>query len=347
MKSRVMRATLLAVSLFPVLAAQGFAKAQSPEAQPNAVFAIVNGEAILQATYETALRVAGRQRFYHGKAPEEELIAFRKEVAERVIEERIFHQEAVRQGLAADSDWVEAEFAKIERRYSVSPQWRESGESLQQQVRQGLAERNLIQQVDESLRQTPPASDAETRAYYREHPDKFTSPEKIRVSTIMLKVEPWQPSEVWEDSREKARRMLSAIRAGEPFDTYAQRHPPTAEGQMGYLHRGMLGESAQSALDPLEVGEITGVVTLLEGVAIFRLDERKPAQLNPYAAVRERAAALLARERSESLYRQRVDSLRSGAEVEFMNPRYYEVVAVGGLHDRSHAVAMPKNSEGQ
>ena len=336
MNIQCLRATLLAVSLSSGFAAQGFAKAQSPGAQSEAVFARVNGEVVLQSTYETALRVAGRQRFYHGKAPEADLIAFRKEVAERVIEERVLHQEAIRQGLQPDEAWVDAEFAKLEERYSVSPQWHESGDSLKRQIRQGLAERNLIQQIDQSYRQASPASDVDIRAYYRQHPDKFTSPEQIRVSTIMLKVEPWQPKEVWNDARAKAQEILASIRSGESFDEYAQRHPPTDGGQMGYLHRGMLGESAQAALDPLDAGGITEVVTLLEGIAIFRLDERKPARLNPYEDVRDRAAALLAREQSEAVYDKRIQALRRAAEVEFTNPRYFEVIAVGGLHDSSH-----------
>jgi len=338
------RSALFGIVFGLTCSAQGFAKADSGgTAQP--VFARVNGEVVLQGSYETALRVAGRQRFYHGKAPEAELIEFRKEVAERLIDERILHQEARRRGMAADQNWVEAEFAKIERRYSASPQWHESADTLKQQIRDGLEERNLVQQLDEALREVPPPAEHEVRAYYAANPDKFTSPEQIRVSSILLKVEPWQPKDVWDHTTDTAEQILAELRVGADFSAYAQKYPPLDKAQLGYIHRGMLGEAAQVEIDKLKPGEITPAVTLLEGVGIFRLEERVPARLNPLEKVRDRAAALLAREQSEAAYARRVSELRSGASITFVDPNYFRTPTAVTLQDASHRGASPIKNE--
>lgn len=334
----------LAVAVGLVATTQGFATADSSD-ERRAVFATVNGEPILVASYETALRVAGRKRFYHGRAPEAELEAFRKEVAERLIVERVMYQEAVRRGVKPDSDWVEAEYAKIEQRYSASPQWSESGGELHQQIREGLVQRNLIAQMDQSYRTVEQPSRDEVRAYYEGHQDKFTSPEQIKVSTILLKVEPWQSSEVWEERTEQAEALLAELMRGAAFDEYARKYPPEKAEQLGYLHRGMLGQTAQDAIDGLQPGEITGVVTLLEGVAIFRLDDRVEARLNPLDKVYERASELLVRERSESAYKARMDALRKGARVEFTDPQYYRTATVATLQDSIHGAPSGAKKE--
>lgn len=300
---------------------QGYAKAE-PVDPRTLTFAEVNGEVITLGAYETALRVAGRQRFYHGKAPEADLVQFRRDVAERLIEERLFRQEAVRRGFRPDAAWVDAEFAKIERRYAASPQWAESAEVLQRQIREGLEDRSLIEQMDQALNQVDAPDDVAVRAYYEAHPDKFTSPEQFRVSTVLLRVDPWEPREAWEQRRAQAEEVLAALRGGADFAGYAERFPPADDAQMGYLHRGMLGATAQTAIDALAPGEISDTVTLLEGVAIFRLEERRPAQLNVFETVRQRAGDLLARELRESTYRERVAALRTGARVEYSDPDF-------------------------
>lgn len=336
MKGKFIQPALFGLVLLFGAAPPGFATADTRAGSTSAVFATVNGEVIYQAAYNTALRVAGRQRFYHGRAPEADLVAFRKEVAERLIEERVLYQEALRQGIQPDQAWIDREFAKIAKRYSVSPQWHEAGETLHRQIRDGLVERSLIEQLDQAYRVAPQQSEQAVRSYYLSNPDKFTSPEQIRVSTILVKVEPWQPKAVWDDARAKVERIHTELGEGGDFDRYAAQHPPEDESQMGYLHRGMLGDTAQKAVDRLTVGEYTGPVVLLEGVAVFRLDERREARLNPFEKVRERAAALLTREQSEHLYRERMAALRSSASVEFADPRYYELAAVGTLQDSVH-----------
>ena len=71
-RSPVIRIAALTAAIGLGAATQGFATADSSD-PPQAVFATVNGEPILQTSYLTAMRVAGRQRFYHGKPPDEAL----------------------------------------------------------------------------------------------------------------------------------------------------------------------------------------------------------------------------------------------------------------------------------
>ncbi len=70
---------------------------------------------------------------------------------------------------------------------------------------------------------------------------------------------------------------------------------------MEYTHRGMLPEAVQQVLvEKLAVGVLAEPVRLLEGVAILRLDGRKPALQRRFEDVRARAAELWQREEADA-----------------------------------------------
>ena len=144
------------------------------------------------------------------------------------------------------------------------------------------------------------------RAYYDANPEKFTEPEQFRVSTILLRVDPSAASSAWVAAMEEATAIVAELRAGADFADTARLRSGDASaeqgGDMGYLHRGMLGGPAQAAVDAAELGAVTDPVRVLEGIAIFRVDERPERRLLPYEQVAERARNLLIRERRENLW---------------------------------------------
>jgi hypothetical protein len=305
------------------------AATESAERPQGPIFAEVNGEVILLSTYNAALRMAARSRFYHAEPPEEELEAFRKEIGEQIVDQRLLHQEALRRGIEPDSGRVEGELGRLVRRYSDSPGWAQDRDRLVPLLRKGLEERDRVRQLEERLRDgvTSP-TEAELKAYYRDHPETFTSPPRTRVSIILLKVDPASGSEVWEERLEEARRIHARIEAGMDFAEVARRYSEDESaqngGDMGYLHQGMLGAQADEILAGLQPGEIAEPAMLLEGIAIFRLNERIPAHLNAFESVRGRARELWLRERRQQAVEEIKTELRERARVRYPNPRYYQ-----------------------
>ena len=298
------------------------------EQSEGPVFAEVNGEVILLSTYNAALRNAARARFYHGRPPEAELIAFRREVGEGIVDQRLLHQEALRLGIKPDSSRVEAELGRLVQRYAATPDWTRDQDRLMPMLRKGLEERDRIRQLEERLRDVPEPTEAQLSAYYGDHPDAFTSPPRARVSIILLKVDPSSESEVWDGRLAEGRRIHAQLQQGADFDEAARRYSDDDSaangGDMGYLHQGMLGAQADQVIAGLAPGEISEALVLLEGIAIFRLEERIAAQLNPMSSVRERLRELWLRERRERAVQEAKTRLRRGAQLRYANPRYYE-----------------------
>ena len=311
-------------------------------AQEAKLFATVNGEEIAEEVYERAIVSGARNRFYHRTPPEGEMLAFRREVGQRLIEERLLLEEADRRGIKADRKTVKRQLEQFEEKYADNPQWQEERKTLVPEIRQSLEDQSRLRALLAEVEQIPPPSDKELRAYYDANRDLFTAPEQVRVSTILLKVEPWATAEAWRAAEAEARKLVKRLRGGASFEELARLHSqdPSAEkgGDLGYIHEGMLGEVAQAALDKLKPGQVSDPVQLLEGVSILRLDERLPPRLSPFEEVRERVTGLWERERrteeNESLRRRLV----AAADIEIHDAdfrRWWE------SPDRTRAVSSP------
>jgi len=212
---------------------------------------------------------------------------------------------------------VQERLAPIEARFAADPRW---GEPVRAATRAELGDDNLIEQLQARVRDVPPPAREDVRAYYESHPDKFTTPERLRVSMILLGVQPWAPGTAWEAAQDEAQRLLAQLREGADFAQLARLHSADASaqhgGDLGYVHAGMLASEAQSVLDALAPGELSAPVRLLKGVAIFRLDERHAPVLNDFARAEARAQGLLRREREEQAWQDLLAALRAGTSIE-------------------------------
>ncbi len=303
---------------------------QEQPSEQGQVFATVNGEPIQLSTYQTMLHLSARQHFYHGKPPEEELRAFRKEVGDRLIDESVLHQEALRRGIEPDAERVNAELNKNVKRLAVQKGWDQARDHLIPVMRAGLERSDRIRQLQDLFRREAPIpDDDEVRAYYEANIDKFTSPPQTRLSMIMLKVPAWGDTEIWSTRRDELSKIKHQISEGMEFKEAARRYSDDSSassgGDLGYLHEGMLGAQAEAVISAMKVGEISEPVTLLEGVALFLLNDRSGEQVNPLEKVHKRAVELLMREKQEAAVVEGVRRLRDSADVRYADPEYYEL----------------------
>lgn len=317
-------------TLFSLLGLAGVAGAAPASAQAQAetqaaaqadadVFARVNGKPISKREFHSAYSNHLRQQFYHKEVAEERLLAARQEVADRLIERILLVEEAERRGLAADQAKLDEIVAGYERRYAGSPMWQQNRETMLPGLRSHLAEQNRLEQLERSVRNVAEPTDQEAMAFYAGKPDLFTEPAKLRLHTILLKVDPSSPKAVWDAAREEAARIVARLQGGADFGETARMHSNDRSagdgGDMGYLHLGMLPEPLQARIDQLQPGVVGDPIDVLEGVGIFRLDERVPARKREFADVAGRARELLKREKAEQAWKDFLAGLRQTASI--------------------------------
>jgi len=320
----------ISILLFTMLCAMVFAQETKQVASVD-LFAFVNGEPIRLQTYVQALRNAARNRFYHGKAPEAEVNKFKYEAGQELINTRLLLQEANRRHIRADKAWVEERYERLIDKYKKHPKWEQDKAVLMADIRERLNKQSQLKSLEQEVKSIARPTHEQLAAYYKKHPDKFTSPGRFRVSTILLKVEPWAPVETWKTAENEANNIAKEIRDGAEFAEmaalYSQDSSADEGGDLGYLHRGMLGETSEAVIDLLQSGQVSEVTQLLEGFALFKLIAREPSVLNKLSDVKDRAEELWLREEKETAYNQLLKTLRAKASIEIKDPIYLELQA--------------------
>lgn len=296
------------------------AAADAPAMPPEPIFATVNGQTISQKDFHNAFANHLRQKYYHGQVPEGQLAVARQEVIDQLVNRILLLDEAKRQGLAADEKRIAESIAEYDARYATSQAWKERRDDLLPGLKLQLAEQDLLTRVETAARSLPEPTDGAVRDYYKAHPELFTEPDKLRLHTILLKVAPSAPEQQWEAAREEGKKIVARLRAGAAkFEDMAQLHSQDRSadlgGDMGYVHRGMIPAQAQALIDAQELGVVGDPIDVLEGVAIFRLDERLPAKQMPFDAVAARARDLLKREQSKQAWDAFIARLRGTASI--------------------------------
>lgn len=295
-------------------------------AEPAAPFATVGDTVVTAAEFQRALAVAMRKKYYHAKPPEAELAKFQREVGDDVVNRVLLLAEARRRGIQPDRDRIAATIAGYDRQYQGSATWAANREKMLASVTPQLEAETLLDRLERLVRHVDPPTEAQARAYHERHRELFVEPEQVKLSVILLRVAPSSKQAVWNGALDEARSLHRKLVAGADFAELAKLHSGDRSaargGEMEYTHRGMLPEAVHTVVDALAVGGLSAPVQLLEGVAILRLDGRKPAQPRSFEQVKSRAAELWQRDEADARWKQLIAELRRTTAVRIDESHY-------------------------
>jgi len=291
------------------------------------LFAVVEGIEIKAERYNALVQTEVRQKFYHAKVPPEEMSAYRQEVADKLIDEILLLMEAERQSVQPDNEFIEEQFRQYDEQYKNSPRYKRERNKMLARIRPKLERESKIERITKIIRQVTPPTDSEVKKYYQNNPDKFTTPGKKRVSVILLSVDPSSATEVWKAAEAESMLIYQKVKQGDDFAMLAEIHSgdesAASGGDMGFLHDGMLNSKVEEVLVKMNAGEISQPQKLLQGYAIFRLDERVKPRLNSYEKVKNRAFRLAEREKADDKFAKFKHDLRINKKIT-LNARLIE-----------------------
>ncbi len=294
-----------------------------PASAQEVMFAEVNGKLISMREYDAFFSSVLRQRFFHGVVPEGQLEAVRKEVADMFINRELLTDEAQRQGFKPEAAKLEQTLAEYDRRNGAMLDWKQRREQLLPAIRTQVNQQSLLEQLEKSVRAIPQPTLAEVRGFYDQNPELFIEPEKLRLSVILLKVDPSATKEIWVKAQKSAQEIYGRIQQGADFAEQARQHSQHESagkgGDLGYLHRGMMPAALENKIDKLTLSVPEEPLTVLEGIAIYRLDERTKGTLQDFGVVQVRAQDLLYRNKSEQHWQNTVARLRAEAKIKVLN----------------------------
>jgi parvulin-like peptidyl-prolyl isomerase len=289
-------------------------------------FAKVGDMLITWVDYNNMYATQASEKFYHAKPSESSVAAFQREIADTLVTNAMLVQEAKRRKLKPDEELIKQQLRQFEQRFANDPNWTESRPRVLPIIAERYQNENLRSKLEDLVRNVPPPSEKQLRKYYAAHPEKFTMPAQQRVSTILLRMDPGAPDADWQKAMEQGEDLVRRLRAGEDFAELARNYSGdvTAEdgGDMGYLHEGILPGLPAETLRKLKPGETSNPVTLMEGVAIFRLTERQPPKLSSFKEVQARAKELWLIEQRDSAWDSLIARLKKNTTVQVDESRF-------------------------
>lgn len=294
----------------------------APAAAPGieaGLFARVNSRRVTQGEFHAVFGAYLRQKYYHGRVPDEELLKAREVVTDQIVTGILLSEEATRRGIQPNAEEVGRRIKSFEQQNANSPEWQRDRERVLPQVRGEFEEQVRVARLEAQIRDEISVTPEDVRSFYQAKPELFTEPERLRVHAILLGVDPSSPVSVWNAAIAEAEAIVKRIRGGADFSEIARMVSADSSaaqgGDMGYVHMGMMPDVVQTALASYKLGEVGEPVRVLEGISVFRVDERISARLRDFESVKERAGQLALREKRDQAWKNFLATLRSKADV--------------------------------
>ena len=284
----------------------------------------VNGVIITRRDFQVEYRQAVDRHAREGQPINEAYIApVRRAVMRQMIAEELLFQESRRQGIVVTAREVDAAVAAARARFKDDEAF--ETELARRYMDDARYRRKLHRQqaIDRLItrRLTPSISVAEDdiRRFYDANPQRFQTPEKIRVGHILIRSQPG--SEPGQDAaaRRKIEMIRDKIAQGEDFAVLARQfsEEPARDqgGDMGYIQRGQVIPEIEAAAFDLQVGETSPIVTSGHGFHLIRVTDRKPARVIAFTEARADIQATLMQLKRDQAVKDYVDALRRKADI--------------------------------
>ena len=265
---------------------------------PADVLAIVEGSPVRLADYEAELQRRVRGHSEHFAQPEA-----RQALLSELVNSESIYLRARQTGFDQKPEIVRQLKQFIIDRF-VEEQWRD---------RSGL----------------PPVSEAEIDSYYRDHPDRFAIPEKIRFAFIEFAFSSKATDSKKDEVLQKAKAVLAEARSSNAsertFGALAQRYSEDqatryAGGDAGWVSRGESSRWAPAVIDAAfalaNPGDLAPVITTANGCYLVKLIERRSSGHRPLAEVAEAIRYQLAVGKRQRAQQDFYESMKAGLKIE-------------------------------
>lgn len=186
------------------------------------------------------------------------------------------------------------------------------------EVRDQLIVTSMRQSYVADMVSLPPMA---VREYYDANREKFLAPAQIHLR--VLELHRGDTPDAMAAQRRQAEALLARIKAGEDFAAVARQRSEGSRavdgGDMGWLDPAMCRRELVAAVEPLKVGECSGVIETRDGWYLVKLEGRKEAAPKEFESVRADVERDLRNQESERLYQSWVAGLRREASVELLD----------------------------
>jgi peptidyl-prolyl cis-trans isomerase SurA len=321
-KGEEMKKLFLLIGFFFVLCAP----TPSSEAVVDRVVAVVNQEIITLSELEKWINPLKEEIVVEDRLEKRERVqALRREVLEKLIEEKLIDQEVKKLAIKVSSKEIEATLDDVKRRNNATQEQLEKAlstegltlESFKKQIEKSLQRRKLI---GSAVKVEITAGENELREFYQKNIDRYRINETFRPAHILFVIPKEATVEKIREIRKKCETVLKKIRGGDDFGEtallYSQDASSKSRGDLGYFRKGELVPAFEREALRLKVGEVSGVVRTEFGFHIIKLLDRKGVDPLSFEEVKAKVQADYHDVEFDKAFKQYLSTLRDKSIIE-------------------------------
>lgn len=311
----------------PAAGAQTGAAAEPVKALPETlpdVLAKVNGEAVTRKEFEDYVRnlegQAGRP------IPADQRDRIYRGVLDQLVGYKLLLQEAkARKVVVADAD-VDARIAEVKKQFPSEDLFMQTlidrKMTLEQIKADARRDLSIARLIEAEISQRVALKPGQAEDFYKNNPDRFTEPERVRASHILIAAENADAA-AKAQAKTKAGQILKDLKAGKDFAALARQHsqdPDSAVngGDLGFFAQGQMVGPFNDVAFSLKPGATSDLVETQFGYHIIRVAEKQPGRTVPLEEVRPRLDEYLKHQNRESETESFVKALRAKSKVEIL-----------------------------
>jgi peptidyl-prolyl cis-trans isomerase C len=296
---------------------------------PDAVIVRVNGEDITLGEINEMMAMA-LQRF-GGQIPPEQLQAVQvqmyAQIKEELINQKLLEAAVAEANIEVDEEKVtesiEGIRASLPEDMTLEDVLEDEGQTLellQENIRNDMAKRQLLESKTADV---PAATEAEAKEFYDSNPERFTRPESVTASHILIKFDEEDTDETKAEKKTKIEEIRASILAETvTFEDAATENsdcPSSAQGgSLGTFGKGRMVPEFEIAAFTQDPGEIGEVVETQFGYHIIKVTEYQEEGTMAFEETKEQLIDYLTSQKRQQAVLDYIASLRDSATIEEM-----------------------------
>ena len=155
--------------------------------------------------------------------------------------------------------------------------------------------------------------------YYKKNKKKFTTPEKVRASIILLKFNPSQGKSGEQKILKKFESILDQLRNGADFSAMAKKFSQDSlaskGGDLGYFTRKQMLPAFSDKAFKMKTGEISNIFRTGHGFHVLKVTDKKSEGSSPFSKEKAKIKTLLNQKKSSKATQEYIKVLREKAKI--------------------------------
>lgn len=234
--------------------------------------------------------------------PKGERMPSKRELLERMIENRLLLQEAKRQRIKVSQGEVQENIERVKSTFLSEKAFElaleKEGVKIEDLKKRYEEELMIKKLIDREVKPEIEVSKKEIREYYERNKRRFREEERVKIRHILF------------EDYSQAEKALKRIKSGIDFKTVAKR------AYLGSFKRGQLDRKIEEVAFSLEKGEISSIIKTGAGYHIVKLEKKEEARLKKLSEVKEMIRNILSSQRMERKLKEYLKKLKAKQEIE-------------------------------